>query len=130
MKYFIKELRLSLGLSQREFSSQYCIPLSTLCKWEQGVSSPPDYVISLIARTVPSLNSSLVEIIGDRGNVFYYDSIKKTISDNLGNIINISQDLTKIKSTNLSLYVQDLFDSFYEVQNKFNHDCVMDQKTH
>lgn len=33
----IKEIRYTTGLSQRDFSNMFDIPISTLQKWEQGV---------------------------------------------------------------------------------------------
>ena len=45
----IKELRNKTGMSQREFASQYGIPLSTLRKWEQGEAKPAPYIVNLIA---------------------------------------------------------------------------------
>ena len=84
MSTSIKELRKSTGLSQREFSSMYSIPLSTLRKWEQGESSPAPYVLTLLARTLPDTNSSLKEIRTKDGRVFYCDFNQKMVSDVYG----------------------------------------------
>lgn len=53
----IKRLRLSSGLTQKEFSTRYQIPLKTLQNWETDNSSPsartcPLYVVSLLSRAV------------------------------------------------------------------------------
>lgn len=52
----IKELRNKTGMSQREFASQYGIPLSTLRKWEQGEAKPAPYIVNLIADKLRSEN--------------------------------------------------------------------------
>ena len=44
----IKEMRQQTYLSQSKFAELLCIPVANIMKWEQGVSSPPDYLISLI----------------------------------------------------------------------------------
>lgn len=46
--YDIKILRGRTGKTQLEFSKWLHIPLKTLQKWEQSVSSPPDWVLELI----------------------------------------------------------------------------------
>lgn len=45
----IKELRESIGLSRKEFSSHVGIPVRTLEDWEAGRRTPPEYVPRLIA---------------------------------------------------------------------------------
>ena len=44
----IKEIRQITGLSQREFSAFFGIPLGTLRNWEQGIAKPPEYVFNMI----------------------------------------------------------------------------------
>lgn len=44
----IKKFRNVIGMSQREFSTYFCIPIGTLRNWEQGISSPPKYVFEMI----------------------------------------------------------------------------------
>ena len=45
----IRVLRASTGLSQAKFADLLGIPLRTLSDWERGISSPPPYVVRLIA---------------------------------------------------------------------------------
>lgn len=45
-------LRKLTGLSQTAFGQRYDIPMRTIQNWENGVSVPPDYVISLLRRAV------------------------------------------------------------------------------
>lgn len=71
----------------------YEIPLSTLRKWEQGEASPAPYVLKLIAKTLPSADTSMQQIHGEDGIVYYYDKHKRTVSDMLGNAIMIREDI-------------------------------------
>lgn len=128
MIYMIKELRDSTGLTQKEFAAMYGIPLSTLRKWEQGESSPAPYVLNLLARTLPCIDESLWKINGTGGIVYYYDKNKRTVIDMRGNSIMVQEDLKEIKEQNLILYLQDLFEGFYAVQEKFNRDCRFDKE--
>ena len=38
-----------------------------------------------------------------------------------------AEDLDGVKEKNLSLYVADLFESYYEIVDKFNRDCRLDK---
>lgn len=128
MFYTIKELRDSTGLTQKDFADMYGIPISTLRKWEQGESSPAPYVLNLLARTLPCINASLWKINGTGEIVYYYDKNKRTVTDMRGNSIMVQEDLMEIKQQNLILYLQDLFEGFYAVQEKFNRDCKFDKE--
>ncbi len=48
----VKELRNKTSLSQKGFADAFNIPIRTIQQWEQGVSSPPPYVESMLAQTV------------------------------------------------------------------------------
>ena len=48
----IRELRSELKFSQSEFANYLNIPVANVQKWEQGVSSPPKYVLGLIKRVI------------------------------------------------------------------------------
>lgn len=124
----IKEIRYTTGLSQREFAQMYGIPLSTLRNWEQGTNSPAPYVMDLLVRTLPSLNPTLIEIEGRRGQIYYYDKNQKCVLDIRGNRIYIKEELGEIKEQNLKLYLDDLFEEFYEIQEKFDRDCRYDKE--
>lgn len=124
----IKELRDSTGMTQKEFASRYGIPISTLRKWEQGESSPAPYVATLLARTLPDTESSLERIKTRDGNTYYYNPVKKEVSDVKGNRITIQEDLEGVKEQNLALYLEDLFEGFYRLQDKFDRDCRYDKE--
>lgn len=124
----IRELRDSTGMSQAEFAKTYGIPISTLRKWEQGDSAPAPYVVRLLARAIPSTDTLLKKIKGRNGIFYYYDKTQKCVSDMKGNKIFIQEDLEGVKEQNLVLYLQDLFESFYEIQQKFNQDCKYDKE--
>lgn len=124
----IKEIRESTGLSQKNFAEQYGIPVSTLRNWEQGNNSPASYVLNLLARALPSMNSTLKEFKGKKGQLYYYDKNQSCVSDIKGNRIYIKEDLEEIKEQNLMLYLDDLFEAFYEIQEKFDRDCKYDKE--
>ncbi len=128
MRYLIKELRENTGLTQKAFADLYDIPLSTLRKWEQGEASPAEYVLNLIARTLPSTNLSLRRIESADGQVFYYDEVKKTIADSCGNTVHIQVELAGVKEQNLALYIQELFEEFESIRERFYRDCEFDKK--
>lgn len=48
----IKALRRSTGLTQKNFSSRYGIPMRTYQAWETGEATPPEYVVKLLSRAV------------------------------------------------------------------------------
>ena len=98
MTYLIRELRDATGMTQREFANTYRIPLSTLRKWEQGEASPAPYVIELLARTIPSIEKTLMQIAGSDGSVYYYDKSRRVVLDARGNAIRVQENLEKIKT--------------------------------
>ena len=50
------ELRLLTGLSQRQFARKYHINFRTIQNCEQGISTPPDYVIEGFYRLISELD--------------------------------------------------------------------------
>jgi putative transcriptional regulator len=44
----IKELRKSTNLSQSKFAKKFGVSVGTLAHWEQGVRTPPSYVVSMM----------------------------------------------------------------------------------
>ncbi|MDO5134062.1 MAG: helix-turn-helix domain-containing protein [Eubacteriales bacterium] len=50
----IKELRKTTNMSQSRFATYLGIPVANIQHWEQGVSSPPNYLVSLISRVMKS----------------------------------------------------------------------------
>ena len=44
----IKEMRAETYLSQAKFAKILGIPAANIARWEQGSSSPPDYLVKLI----------------------------------------------------------------------------------
>ena len=106
----------------------YRIPLSTLRNWEQGTNTPAPYVIELIAKTLPSVNSTLKVIKTKNGQSYYYDKNQRCVLDIKGNRIYIKEDLDDIKEQNLILYLEEMFERFYEIQEKFDRDCKYDKE--
>ena len=128
MQWSINELRATTGLTQKAFADLYHIPVSTLRKWEQGEASPAPYVISLLARTLPDTSALLEKIEGEDGSIYYYDSNQNAVLDKYGNKIMISESLDGVNRQNLILYLKDLFETFYEIQERFNRDCRYDKE--
>lgn len=128
MYHNVKEIRESTGMSQKAFAQMYGIPLSTLRNWEQGNNSPAPYVVNLLARAIPCMNAALKEIIGKNDQTYYYDKNQKCVLDMKGNRIYIQEELEGVKEQNLVLYLDDLFERFYEIQEKFNRDCRFDKE--
>lgn len=48
----IKELRMSIQMSQRVFAEYFGLPLRTLQEWEQGRHDPPPYLTGLLERII------------------------------------------------------------------------------
>jgi transcriptional regulator with XRE-family HTH domain len=128
MIYQVRELRDSTGLTQAAFAKKYGIPLSTLRKWEQGEASPPSYVLALLAGTLPAMDSSLKKYQGNSGKEYYYDPVGKRVFDAIGNSITIMEDLDGVKEQNLVLYLEDMFEGLYQLQEKFEMDCKFDKQ--
>lgn len=128
MEYTIKDLRRKTGLTQKEFASNYGIPVSTLRKWEQGEASPPPYLLTLLAGTLPATKDMLEVFKGDKGHLFYYDAGQRLMYDARGNGIRITEKPDGVKEQNLGLYLEDLFDGLYRIQEKFDRDCMFDKK--
>ncbi len=124
----IKELRELTGMTQKAFAKYFGIPLSTLRKWEQYETTPPDYLVRLLAKNIPATNVSLEKVQDSQGHTYFYDEKKKMVSDKLGNCIYIQEDLQGVKRENLGLYLHDLFEGFYFLQDKFNQDCKYDKQ--
>ena len=124
----VKDIRIKTGLTQKQFAEMYGIPLSTLRKWEQGESTPPGYVSDLIARALPLSDQTLRHIEGKDGKDYYYSKDRHVVMDSIGNTISVAEDLDEVKEQNLKLYISELFDSFYEIQSRFDRDCHYDKQ--
>ena len=46
----IKELRRTTKMSQSRFAGYLDIPVANIQHWEQGVTTPPNYLVALISR--------------------------------------------------------------------------------
>lgn len=58
----IREMRRLLDMSQSKFAQYLNIPVINIQHWEQGVASPPKYVVGLIERII-RLEYSKVEVL-------------------------------------------------------------------
>ena len=68
----IKELRTTTKMSQSKFASYLGIPVANIQHWEQGVASPPTYLVSLITRVMKHDG-----FINDDMNVAQKDAIRQ-----------------------------------------------------
>ena len=130
MAAYIRDIRKKTGLTQKAFAEYFGIPLSTLQKWEQREMTPPDYVVNLISRSIPAMDTSAQIISGRDDVIYYYDRNLKRVFDSMGNGITIHEDLENVNEQNLRLYISDLFDSFYEIRDRFDRDCRLDKQEH
>lgn len=48
----VKELRQITGLSQVAFADRYNIPRRTIENWESGQTTPPPYVLAMLAAII------------------------------------------------------------------------------
>lgn len=55
----IKEMRDSLGLTQKAFAEKYGIPKRTIEDWEGGRRTPAPYILKLLERAVNEDKKSL-----------------------------------------------------------------------
>lgn len=124
----IRELRDATGMSQTEFAAAYGIPVSTLRKWEQGEATPAEYVVRLIARTLPEFDVHAEQITDAEGRTYYYNCELGEIRDEQGSRIHVGNAPDGVKRENLPIYVHDLFEGLYAAQRLFNVDCEFDGK--
>jgi len=123
----IKEMRYATGMTQKEFAERFHIPIGTLRRWEYGESTPASYIVELIARELPVDRKMMKTIEDGKGNTFYYNKEAGYLVDRRGTRIFVQVDLDGVKKQNLILYIEDLFESYYEILNKFHQDCRLDE---
>ncbi len=96
----VRQIRQVTGLTQKEFSSKYNIPLKTLQNWEARKDLPssrdcPDYVVSLLEKAVRT-------DFPDKGRM-----LDANIDEN--HLKAIRQAKAKIRKSPLSRYAKDVF---------------------
>ena len=123
----IKEMRYATGMTQKEFAERCHIPIGTLRRWEYGESTLASYIVELIARELPVDRKMMKAIEDGKGNIFYYNKEAGYLADRRGTRIFVRVDLDGVKKQNLILYIEDLFESYYEILNKFHQDCRLDK---
>lgn len=121
----VRNYRKQLKLSQSEFSKRYSIPLSTLRKWEQKESKPSKYFIELISK---EMNDKNIFVIEGKDTVYKYDTVNSIVYNNMGVGINIDYDIRKINKNNVLIVLEDLFNDYYKMMDKFNIQCSIDKK--
>lgn len=124
----VKEMRLATGLSQTAFSRAYRIPVSTLRKWEQGDASPAPYVLDLLAAAIPVFHSEYEKVSAPDGTVYYHDPVRNIFMDALGNTVSAHESAEGVSRKNLGLYLKELFEGYYQLQDKLDRDLAFDKK--
>ena len=125
--FYIRELRNSTHLSQTQFAKTFNIPVSTLRKWEQNQSRPPEYLVSLIKKFLPQANSEYEEHLGNSGKKYYLDRKNNRVADRLGNWISFNEDISGVIKNNIGVYIETLFDSYYEAVENFDNELKVDK---
>ena len=128
--YYIKELRQSTNLSQKQFSEMFHIPVSTLRKWEQNESTPPSYVVRLIRNSLPASNKEYAVYLGNDGKKYYLDKQNNKVGDSLGNWIRFNEDIAGVIQENIGIYIEELFAKYYEAIRGFDEDLKIDKMHH
>ena len=124
----IKEMRMSTGLTQQEFAEKFKIPVSTLRKWEQAESKPPEYVAYFIEQSLPSFNSKYKKVISRSNNIYFIDFENKRVGDPAGNWISFKEEIEGVLEVNIPFYIEKLFNQYYRAVKKFNDDLYYDKK--
>lgn len=125
--YYIRELRESTKLSQSKFADMFQIPVSTLRKWEQNESRPPKYIINLIKKVLPCDNKNYKAYLGSDGKYYYLDEENKRVADSLGNWIQFQEDISGVIEDNIIVYIETLFNKYYESVKEFNNELKVDK---
>ncbi|MDY6324390.1 MAG: helix-turn-helix domain-containing protein [Catonella sp.] len=125
---FVKEIRLDSGMTQKDFAERFGIPLSTLRKWEQGEAKPAPYFVKLLDKSIPGNSDNRIKIASGNSIVYYFDKERKIFSDSKGTDIPLDVNISGVNEKNLGLYLNDLFEGYYKITEKFKRDCELDVK--
>ena len=63
----IKSARISAGLSQKEMSDRFGIPIDTIRNWDCGRRMPPEWAARLLLEKLEEEKESLVRCKGGKG---------------------------------------------------------------
>lgn len=121
----VREFRKKQHLSQSEFSKKYNVPLSTLRKWEQKESKPSKYFIELINR---ELNNRDLITISDDKDAYTFDANNMIVYNNMGIGIKVPYDISKVNRNNALIILNELFEDYYKIIDKYNAQCLFDKK--
>lgn len=85
----IKSFRKTVQMTQRQFADYFGIPLGTIRNWEQGISTPPEYVWGMIFNIIRRDKMINVETIK-----FYkmLDELAKLTNSGFDDFANADQD--------------------------------------
>lgn len=123
---YIVNYRKNKKLSQSQFSKLFNIPISTLRKWEQKESNPSKYFIQMLlnedkeGKQFVSFENEEVKYLYDFHNSIVYDKL------NTG--IKINYDIRKISKDNIIQMLDQLFNDYYKLVDKFEIQCSIDEE--
>ncbi|MDD4238834.1 MAG: helix-turn-helix transcriptional regulator [Desulfotomaculaceae bacterium] len=97
----IKQARLKAGLSKKELSEKYRIPLRSIQQWEEGSRKPPEYVIDLLVRCLElDFNHELAEHEQDLSapkQLIFTDHIGKPLKEPVLSAVKQAYDDRKVQ---------------------------------
>ena len=103
------------------------IPVSTLRKWEQNESAPPQYVLNFIRNSLPQSNKDYETYFGSNEKKFYLDRDNNRVGDSLGNWISFHEDISDVIKENIGIYIENLFNKYYEIVKNFDSELKYDK---
>ena len=86
-----------------------------------------NYIADVASATADTKKNAVTQLYKN-GCEYYYDKDRSRVLDMKGNAIAIKESLDGVKEQNLKLYLSDLFERFYEIQNRFEDDCYYDKR--
>ena len=70
----------------------------------------------------------LKKIVSKTNKTYYVDIENKRVCDSLGNWISFKEDFNGVIESNSAIYIERLFNGFYELVENFNDDLYYDKK--
>lgn len=121
----LKEARLNAGLSQKNFCKLTDVPIGSLRNWEQGLSTPPEYVITLLVEKVKEYENK-----EHKFKTFEYYYIYLNIHDKICSAMTTKDEFFYIVNSisgpyairkyeyKYSSYSEEVYVAYYEKENK------------
>ena len=116
----IKEIRKKVGLSQKNFSEQYGIPVRTIEEWESGRRTPPEYVVRMLAYYVAEHQLYKNEILAEKEISYQKQRNVNVVKDINGEKIVVIHDIIfknrqNIHWNDVEKYLEQYVGEFYTI---------------